>query len=121
MRIKASVCIHSCSPDYQVAVKHWSQSTRSRRRSRVQAMVAETAQRTELIKSPQDQKDYARVKLDNGLQVLLIRDPEMKLEGVPEAHQVTAVLLNTSAIRSEQSPSNKHLTHVCLVFVWSAR
>ena len=104
MRIKGLLCSPSCSSSSQVVAAVTSQShptcSRRRRRSGVQAMAVETAQRAELIRSPQDQKEYARVKLDNGLQVLLIRDPEMKLEGVLDAHQVT-VLLSTSAIRSE--------------------
>ena len=102
MRIKGLLCSPSCSSSSQIVVAVTSQShpTCSRRRSRVQAMAVGTAQRAELIRSPQDQKEYAGVKLDNGLQVLLIRDPEMKLEGVLDAHQVT-VLLSTSAIGSE--------------------
>lgn len=32
----------------------------------------------EPIKSQQDHKSYKRLKLDNGLDVLLIRDPEME-------------------------------------------
>ena len=34
-----------------------------------------------LIKSPQDTRNYQRLQLDNGLQVLLIQDPEMQLRG----------------------------------------
>jgi hypothetical protein len=33
---------------------------------------------TEPIKSQQDHKTYKRLKLDNGLDVLLIHDPEME-------------------------------------------
>ena len=45
--------------------------------------VAAQHQQVVLVQSPQDKREYRRLKLDNGLDVLLIHDPEMAsaLEG----------------------------------------
>lgn len=80
LRPKLPVC---CSGTAQAP----SRALSSRIPSVAPTMAVETTPVRELIKSPQDQKEYCRLKLDNGLQVLLIRDPEMKLD-VPEAHKV---------------------------------
>lgn len=46
-------------------------------------MVAQTVQPPRV--SPQDKRRYQRLQLDNGLQVLLIQDPEMQLRGLETA------------------------------------
>ena len=35
----------------------------------------------DVIKSPFDRREYASYELDNGLKVLIIRDPEIQCEG----------------------------------------
>lgn len=66
-----------------------------------------------VIKSPSDSREYASFELDNGLRVVIIRDPEIQNDCEGRHVHASKACQNTSS-SSEESSDEMYSSNVCI-------
>ena len=80
----------------------------------------------EVLKSPQDKKLYRYLRLDSGMSVLLISDPDINSSGADQDQQVCALRMGTMGCRCPcamhstlcQLPARWRLNVSAILDVW---